>query len=135
MGVDFSGTSDSFQVGLKNSLSKKYWKRNLKKKKKYNHNFYKPSLVAPCSNSFLIVKICILIFHGNSSPHTPTNIYIYLRGLYVIARNWENVRFPRDPAYFGYLISFLGEGTRSSMTNHINTRVVDDKVFCFMCLC
>ena len=107
----------------------------IKKKKNYNHNFYKPSLVAPCSNSFLIVKICILIFHGNSSPHTPTNIYIYLRGLYVIARNWENVRFPRDPAYFGYLISFLGEGTRSSMTNHINTRVVDDKVFCFMCLC
>ena len=62
------------------------------------------------------LNICILIFHCNS-PHTPTNIY-FLWGLYVIARNWENVKFPRDSAYFGYLISFLDQVINDQSHKH-----------------
>ena len=49
------------------------------------------SLLVPDPSNFLVVRICILIFHG---------VYSYL-----VAKDWENFRFLGNLLYFGDLIS------------------------------
>ena len=56
--------------------------------------------------------------------------------LHLLARGWENFKFPGD------LISFLGEGgartfayIEPSMMNHLNSSIVESKIICFMCVC
>ena len=61
---------------------------------------------------------------------------------YIVARGWENFKFLGGLLYWGDIIYFLGDGRakpflsiKSSMTNHINSRIVDGKIICFMCVC
>ena len=64
---------------------------NLKQKNDSDCNFYHISLLVPYPNKFLVVHLCILIFHGIYLPPPPTtNIFLY----------------------WGELISFLGEWAR-----------------------
>ena len=64
-----------------------------------------------------------------------TNKYFFCRGSYLLARNWENFKF------LGDLISILGGETlpfstiKPSMTNYINSRIIDGKIICFICVC
>ena len=79
---------------------------NLKQKNNSNCNFYHVSLFVPYPNKFLVVCLCILIFHG---IYSPAQLQIFF-------------------LYWGELISFLEEGARPfssikpSMTNHVNLR-------------
>ena len=106
----------------------------------YGCNFCHFSFLFPCPNKFLVVCLCILIFHG---IYPPNHKYFFV-GLkcfsYLVARGWENFKFLGDLLYWGELIFFLGEGSRPfcsikpSMTNHVNSRIVDGKIICFMCI-
>ena len=72
-----------------------------------------------------------------SIVYTPlsTNKYFFCRGSYHLARNWENFKF------LGDLISILGGETlpfstiKPPMTNYINSRIIDGKIICFICVC
>ena len=94
---------------------------NLKQKNDFDCNFYHASLLVLCPSNFLVVYLCILIFHG-IYPSPPTQPQVFL-------------------LYWVELISFLGEGARPfssmkpSMTNHVNSRIVDAKIICFMYEC
>ena len=119
---------------------------NLRRKKNdSDSNFYNFSLLVPYPNNFLLVCICILIFHGIYPLPPPTNIYIFC-GVYnffscLVARGWENFKFLGDLLRRGDLIPFLGERStpfssiKPSMTNHANSRIVDGKIIGFMCVC
>ena len=87
---------------------------NLKQKKNdSNCNFYHGSLLIPYPSKFLVVCHCILIFHGTYLPPPTTNIFLYC----------------------GKLISFLGgvarpfSSIKPSMTNHVNSLLVDNFLF------
>ena len=82
----------------------------------FNRNFYNFLLLVPCPNNFLVLCICIPIFHGIYSTQS-TQKYCLLCGLkmfsYLAARNWENFKLLGDLLYWGDLISFLGEEASS----------------------
>ena len=124
---------------------------NRKISSKNNHtncNFCNFSFLVPYPNKFLVVCICILIFHVIYSPQ-PTNVLFLWEGggggaiffSCFVARDWEDFKLLGDLPYWGDLISFLREGTRPfssvkpSMTTHVNLRTVDGKIICFMCAC
>ena len=80
-----------------------------------------------------------------SMAYTPHSQIFFLWGKkknsYLVARGWENFKFLGDLLYWGELICFLGEGVtpvssiKPSVTNHVNSRIVDGKIICFMCVC
>ena len=96
---------------------------NLKRKKKkdFDCNFYHVSLLVPYPNKFLVVCLCILSFHD---IHKYLFVYPQIFFLY-----WGELKF------------FLGERARPfssikpSMTNYVNSRIVDGTIICFMCIC
>ena len=75
----------------------------------------------------------------------PTLKYFLQRGLRraqsflcLVARDWEDFKFWGYLLYWGDLISFLEEGARPSsikpsMNNHVNQKIVDGKIICFVC--
>ena len=115
---------------------------NLKQKKKDRDcNFYNFSLLAPYPNKFLVVCICILIFHGIYSPF-PQILFVEDYIFCVLLLGPGKMSNLLGSLYsLGDLISFLGEGDRlfssikPSMTNHVISRIVDGKIMCFMCAC
>ena len=144
MGIGTLGGGDFFQVGLENFLYKNS-EYESQQKNDYKCSFYNFSLLVPYPNNFLVVCICILIFHGiYSPPSQPTNIFLWraknlLFDLYLGA--WKNSNFLGPFRLGGTLFLFWQRGVRSfssikpSMTNHVNSRTVDDKIICFMCAC
>ena len=84
------------------------------KKKDSNCNFYNFSLLVPYRNIFLVVCICILIFHSMYIRPLPTSHpqIFFIVGvnffLYFVARSWEKFKFLADLLYWGNLISFFG---------------------------
>ena len=115
---------------------------NLKQKKKNDSdfNFYNFSLLVPYPNKFLVVCICIVIFHGIYSPLT-TNIFfcggiIFFsvpcsQGLRIFQISW-------GPSVFGGSNFLFERGARPfssikpSMTTHVNSRTVDGKIIYFI---
>ena len=71
MGFGTLGGGEFFQVGLENSLYKKNseYESQAKKEKDSDCNFYNFSLLVPYPDKFLVVCICIPIFHGIYSPY------------------------------------------------------------------
>ena len=69
--------------------------RNLKQQNDSDCNFYNFSLLIPYPSEFLVVCICILIFHGIYSP-LPTNIF-FCGGLTFFSclavKGWEDFKF------------------------------------------
>ena len=111
------------------------------KKKDRDCNFYNFSLLAPYPNKFLVVCICILIFHGIYSPF-PQILFVEDYIFCVLLLGPGKMSNLLGSLYsLGDLISFLGEGDRlfssikPSMTNHVISRIVDGKIMCFMCAC
>ena len=111
------------------------------KKKDRDCNFYNFSLLAPYPNKFLVVCICILIFHGIYSPF-PQILFVGDYIFCVLLLGPGKMSNLLGSLYsLGDLISFLGEGDRlfssikPSMTNHVISRIVDGKIMCFMCAC
>ena len=134
-----------FQVGLQNSLYKKIVNKYLKQKRNNDSdcNFYDFSLLLPQPNKFVVVCICIVIFHGIHSP-LPTNIFLWgakyffvscSQGLGILQSSWG------PSALGGPNFLFQRRGARPfssikpSMTNHVNSRTVDGKIICFKCAC
>ena len=89
---------------IKNSECKSQAKKN-----DSNCNFCNFSLLLPYPNKFLVVCICILIFHG---IYPPTHKYFLLGNNFfcLVARGWEDLKFLRELLYWGKLTSFLREG-------------------------
>ena len=83
------GGGDFFQVGLENSLYKKKMKTNLKQKTDSNCYFSNLSILVPYPNNFLIVCICILIFHGLYSPSPQTKFVSCSLGLGKFQISWR----------------------------------------------
>ena len=120
---------------------------NLKQKKKKNDsycNFCNFSLFIPSPNKFLVVCICILIFHGIYSPIPRTFFLLGVGANFfslLVARGWEDFKFLGDLLNWEDLISFLVEGAmpfssiKPPMTNHENARIVDGKIIHFICGC
>ena len=142
--IGILGRNWHFRWGwFENFWYKKSWIRISSQKDGSNCNFYNFSLLVPYHNKFLVVGICILIFYGTHYP-LPT-IFFFFVGAYffvcLVPRGWEDFKFHGDLLYWGDLISFLGEAARTffsmeqSMTNHVNSRIVDGKIICFMCAC
>ena len=111
------------------------------KKKDRDCNFYNFSLLAPYPNKFLVVCICILIFHGIYSPF-PQILFVEDYIFCVLLLGPGKMSNLLGSLYsLGDLISFLGEGDRlfssikPSMTNHVISRIVYGKIMCFMCAC
>ena len=82
-------------------------------------------------NNFLVVCICILIFHGIYSPYP--QIFFFGGGranffVCLVAGGWEDFKFLHDLLYWGDLVSFLKEAKgarpfssiKPSLTNHVN---------------
>ena len=77
-------------------LNSQYCITNFKQKiNDSNCNFYNFLLLVPCPNNFLVLCICILIFHGIYSTQS-TQKYCLLCGpkifSYLAARNWQNFK-------------------------------------------
>ena len=93
---------------------------NLKQKYDSNCNFYHVSLLIPYPNKFLVVCLCILIFHDIYPPLPQPQIFFVLWG--------TNILFGRERARpFSSIMP--------SKTNHVNSRIVDGKIIYFMCVC
>ena len=75
-------------------------------------NFCNFSLLVPKANKFVVVCICIIIFHGIYSPLPQNTFFVGAKHffLYLVARAWEYFKFLGDLLYWGVLISFFGVG-------------------------
>ena len=77
-----------------------------------------------------------------TSPSTHKYLFVGAKiFLCLVVRSWQNFKFLGGLLYWVDLIPFgRGEARpvssiKPSMTNHVNSRIVDDKIICFMCLC
>ena len=91
-----SATSKKYINRTLSPLNSQYCITNFKQKiNDSNCNFYNFLLLVPCPNNFLVLCICILIFHGIYSTQS-TQKYCLLCGLkifsYLAARNWQNFK-------------------------------------------
>ena len=109
---------------------------NLKQKNDTDCNFYHVSILVPTPYKFLLVCLCILVFHGIYHPPPTTKIFLYL-----VAKGWENFKNSWGPSVLGETNILFGSEARPfssikpSMTNRVNSRIVEGKIICFMCVC
>ena len=74
----------------------------------------------------------------------PTHKYCFVGAKnFFVSRSWGlgKSQISWGLLFSGDLVSILGDGGRlfssikPSMTNHVNYRIVDKKMICFMCVC
>ena len=115
-----------------NTYLKQKWKND-------SHcNSYNFSLLVPQPNKYVVVCICIIIFHVIYSPY-PQIIFLWGINFFFnfVAKAWEYFKFLGELMYLGVLFSFFGMGampfssTKPSVTNHVNSRTVDSKMVAF----
>ena len=122
-----------FQLGLDNSLYKKIEYKS-QAKKIFDYNFYNFSLLVPYPNNFLVVCICILIFHGIYSP-LPTNIFLWETFFFRVLQGLGRFQISWRASVLGEPNFLFGRGEldhffsiKPSMTN-------DGEIICFICAC
>ena len=103
------------------NLKKKRKKRKKERKNYSNCNFHHFSLLVPWPNNFLVVCLCILIFHGI------VNLNFFLS----CSQGLVKFQMPWDVLCWGTLRTSI----KPSMINHVNLRIVEGKIICFMCVC
>ena len=108
------------------------------------NNFDCFSLLVPYSNNFLVICICILIFHGIYSPHPQIFFFVGTRTFFRILQlgsgkisNSLGTVCIEGPNFNFWEIVGLGDRSFSSikpsMTNHVNSRIVDGKIMFHVC--
>ena len=108
---------------------------NLKQKNDFDCNFSN-SHFCSLRNNFLYLYPYII-------PPLHSQIFSVQAKLFdLVARSSENLKFLGDSLFCVDLISFFGRGEArlfssikpSMTTNHVNSRIVDNKIICFMCM-
>ena len=91
MGIGTLGRGDFFRWDLKTPCIKNSEYKSQAKKNDSDCNFYNFSLLVPYPNKFLVVCICIVIFHGIFSPYLQIfflSVELIFFFSYLEARGW-----------------------------------------------